>query len=295
MKLKRSLIPDLTVLQAFECAARHGNFTKAGAELNLTQSAVSRQVKMLEEQFGVLLFERVRQRVVLSAAGRRLLPEAARLLQQSEEMVLLARAASGGEVLSIATLPTFGTRWLLPRLPDFMARHPGLTVNVASRAQPFDLEAENVDLAIHYGQPVWANAICTYLRGEAVLPVASPALLKASPMAGPQDLAQARLLHLATRPRLWAEWFRLNDLDDQAAYRGDRFDQFSMIIAAAVHGLGVALLPLYLIEEEIAAGALRTAFDRPMATDKSYFAVLPEGRRESGPALAFQTWLLSQV
>lgn len=296
MNLSRTLIPDLMVLQAFESAARHGNFTRAATELNLTQSAVSRQVKTLEQQLGVLLFERVRQRAVLSDAGRQLLPSVQRLLAQSEEMVLRARAgADGRTVLSIATLPTFGSRWLMPRLRDFLEGHPGVAVDVASRAQPFDLEAEDVDLAIHYGQPVWANAVCTFMCSEVILPVASPALLEASPVHEPEDLETRPLLHLATRPKLWAEWFQLNGLRGEQAYRGNRFDQFAMVIEATVRGMGFSLLPLYLIEDEIASDRLRVVFDRPMPTDNSYYVVLPESKRDDTLAQAFQAWLLKQV
>jgi LysR family glycine cleavage system transcriptional activator len=296
MNLSRTLIPDLMVLQAFESAARHGNFTRAATELNLTQSAVSRQVKTLEQQLGVLLFERVRQRAVLSDAGRQLLPSVQRLLAQSEEMVLRARAgADGRTVLSIATLPTFGSRWLMPRLRDFLEGHPGVAVDVASRAQPFDLEAEDVDLAIHYGQPVWANAVCTFMCSEVILPVASPALLEASPVHEPEDLGTRPLLHLATRPKLWAEWFQLNGLRGEQAYRGNRFDQFAMVIEATVRGMGFSLLPLYLIEDEIASDRLRVVFDRPMPTDNSYYVVLPESKRDDTLAQAFQAWLLKQV
>lgn len=296
MNLSRAHIPDLAVLQAFESSARHGNFTKAAAELNLTQSAVSRQIKTLEDQLGVLLFERVRKRVLLSAAGRQLLPEVSRLLQQSEELVLRARAAAGGsQVLSIATLPTFGNRWLMPRLPDFLDRNPGTVVDIASRSQPFDLTAENFDLAIHYGQPVWAHATCSYLCSEIILPVASPALIETAGIDRPEDMQNRPLLHLATRPKLWAEWFQLNGIGGEEAYRGHRFDQFAMIIEAAVLGLGFALLPLYLIEEEIDAGRLRMVLDRPMSTDNNYYVVLPEGRQESPLGQAFQTWLLEQV
>ncbi|RJT41360.1 LysR family transcriptional regulator [Mesorhizobium waimense] len=296
MNLSRALIPDLAVLQAFECAARHENFTKAAAELNLTQSAVSRQIKILEAQLGVLLFGRIRKRVVLSAAGRKLLPEVSRLLLQSEEMVVRARASAGGrEVLSIATLPTFGSRWLLPRLPDFKRRHPGTAINVASRAEPFDLSAEDFDLAIHYGQPVWAHATCTYLCSEIILPVASPSLIGSCTVERLEDLEDKPLLHLATRPKLWAEWFEHNDLSQKQAYRGDRFDQFAMIIEAAVRSLGFALLPLYLIEDEISSGRLRVVFERPMTTDNSYYVVLPEERQGSAVGRAFQSWLLEQV
>jgi len=130
MKLSRRLIPDVTTLQAFECAARHGSFTQAAHELNLTQSAVSRQIKDLEEQLGVLLFERVRQRVVLSDDGRRFLPEVRKLLHQTEETMLRAMASASSEhSLAIATLPTFGSRWLTPRIPGFLAEHPGAIIN----------------------------------------------------------------------------------------------------------------------------------------------------------------------
>ncbi|MEP9373388.1 LysR family transcriptional regulator [Mesorhizobium sp. KR1-2] len=296
MNLSRTLIPDLAVLQAFECAARHGNFTKAAMELNLTQSAISRQIKTLESLLGVLLFERVRKRVILSAAGRQLLPEVSRLLLQLEELVLRARASADGKsVLSIATLPTFGSRWMLPRLPDFLARHPGIAVNVASRAEPFDFSVEDFDLAIHYGQPTWPRATCTYLCSETILPVASPSLMEAHSINHPGDLEGKPLLHLATRPKLWVEWFERNGVAWEAAYKGNRFDQFAMIIEAAARGLGFALLPLYLIEDEIASDRLRIVFDRPMTTDNRYYVVLPEGKQDSALGLAFQSWLLTKV
>lgn len=296
MKLSRTLMPDLAVLQAFECAARHGNFTQAAAELNLTQSAVSRQIKVLESQLGVLLFERIRQRVILSNSGRKLLPEVRRLLSQSEEIVVRARAAAHAErMLSVASLPTFGSRWLVPRLTDFMRRHPGTVINVASRSGPFDFDAEDFDLAIHYGQPVWAHATCTYLCGEVILPVANPALIGSFAITKLEDLADKPLLHLATRPKLWAEWFELHGLDSENAYRGNRFDQFSMVIEAAVSGLGFALLPRYLIENELASRKLRIVFDKPMPTDNSYYIVFPEGKQEAPLGQAFQSWLLTQV
>ncbi len=296
MNLSRTLIPDLTILQAFEAAARHGNFTKAAVELSLTQSAVSRQVKTLEQQLGVLLFERVRKRVLLSGAGQQVLPAVRRLLAQAEEMVLRARSSADGKTtLSIATLPTFGSRWLMPRLPGFLDMHPGVDVDITSRAQPFDLSAEDVDLAIHYGLPIWAHATCTYLCSEVILPVASPALIAANGVTRPEDLEGQPLLHLATRPKLWADWFRMNDLPPGHVYRGHRFDQFAMIIEATVRGMGHALLPLYLIEDEIASGSLTVLFDRPMTTDNSYYVVLPEAKQDNALAWAFLSWLLDQV
>lgn len=296
MKLSRRLVPDVTTLQAFECAARHGSFTQAAAELNLTQSAVSRQIKDLETQLGVLLFERVRQRVILSDAGQKFLPEVRRLLNQTEELMVRAMASARAESsLSIASLPTFGSRWLVPRLPDFLSRHPGTVLNIASRSAPFDFDEQNFDLAIHYGQPVWARAICSYLCSEIIVPVASPSLLAANPVETSEDLGVGPLLHLATRPKLWAQWFEASGVDSQGAYRGNRFDQFSMVIEAAAAGLGFALLPRYLIEQELAAGTLRIVLDRPMQTENSYYLVVPEGKLENPISRAFREWISDQV
>jgi len=296
MKLSRTSIPDLAVLQAFEAAARHDNFTKAGAELNLTQSAVSRQIRTLEEQLQVELFDRVRKRVHLTTAGRRILPDVERLLAHSEDLVFKARAATDlGGTLSIATLPTFGNRWLMPRLPQFLKSHPGLMVEMAARSAPFDLQAENVDVAIHYGQPVWAHATCTYLCSEIILPVAAPKLVAGGAIAEAGDLASQPLLHLTTRPKLWAEWFQSNAIEHGNAYRGHRFDQFSMIIMAALQGMGVALLPTYLIEDELASGSLKIVCGLPLSTNNSYYIVLPDGQGGNALLQAFQEWLLAQV
>ncbi|KRD49923.1 MULTISPECIES: LysR family transcriptional regulator [Sinorhizobium/Ensifer group] len=296
MKLSRRLVPDVTTLQAFECAARHGSFTQAAAELNLTQSAVSRQIKDLENQLGVLLFERVRQRVILSDAGQKFLPEVRRLLNQTEELMVRAMASARADsTLSIASLPTFGSRWLVPRLPDFLKRHPDTVLNIASRSAPFDFDEQNFDLAIHYGQPVWARATCSYLCSEIIVPAASPALLANHPIETPEDLVAGPLLHLATRPKLWAQWFEANDMDGRGAYRGNRFDQFSMVIEAATAGLGFALLPRYLIEQEIAAGTLSIVLDRPMKTENSYYLAVPEGKLENPISLAFREWITEQV
>ena len=210
MNMRRRLIPEIATLQAFECAARHGSFTRAAEELSLTQSAVSRQIRDLEAQTGLMLFERVRQRVVLSDAGARFLPEVRRLLAQSEQLMIGAMAAGHRKMsLNVATLPTFGARWLMPRLGRFLETAPDIAITVESRSSPFAFEEENFDLAIHYGQPVWAHAVCTFLCGETVLPVASGALIRTLGLDDPQALCQAPLIHLTTRPQLWARWFDL--------------------------------------------------------------------------------------
>ncbi|TPW28952.1 LysR family transcriptional regulator [Pararhizobium mangrovi] len=296
MTLTRNAVPDIAVLQAFECAARHGSFTRAAEELNLTQSAVSRQIRALEEQFGVLLFERVRRRVVLSAAGRALMPPILDLLERVDDVMHRALVSADSKtVLRLAALPTFCNRWLMPRLSGFAERHPDILLDVVSRSQPFDLIAEEVDLAIHYGQPVWAHASCTYLCSEIILPVASPRFAAAGDIACANDLAGMPLLHLATRPQQWADWFAQNDAAVAAPHRGHRFDQFGTIIEAALAGLGIALLPVYLIEEELEAGRLHVLVDRPMRTRNGYYLVSPEGKTQDAAATAFRSWILTQV
>lgn len=296
MIIRRSLTPDFINLQAFECAARHQNFSRAAQELNLTQSAISRQIADLEQQTGLKLFERVRQRVILSEAGERLLPEVKQLLAQAERLMIGAVAAGQmATSLRIATLPTFGGKWLVPRLGRFLARHPGVAISIESRSTQFSFTEENFDLAIHFGQPTWANASCTFLCNEAVLPVASPSLSASIAQEPEVPFGDIPLLHLTTRPKLWSDWAQHHGVDLPQAYQGLRFDQFSMLIAAALAGLGFALLPTYLIETELQSGALKPLADLAMQTDNAYFIVRPENKKAQVAARDFETWILKEV
>ena len=293
MTIRRSLTPDFINLQAFECAARHQNFSRAAEELHLTQSAVSRQIADLEQQTGLKLFERVRQRVILSEAGERLLPEVKQLLAQAERLMIGAVATGQmATSLRIATLPTFGGKWLVPRLSRFLGRHPKVAISIESRSTQFSFEEENFDLAIHFGQPTWANASSTFLCHETVLPVASPPL---STNIGEGAFGDIPLLHLTTRPKLWSDWSQHHGISLPQAYQGLRFDQFSMLISAAVAGLGFALLPTYLIESELRSGALMPLADLPMQTENAYFIVRPENKRTQVAARDFEVWLLEEV
>lgn len=292
--MRRGLLPDLSTLQTFEAAARHGNFSRAAQELNLTQSAVSRQIKELEAQTGQHLFERIRQRVVLSEAGEQALPEVRRLLAEAERLMLHTLAAGPvTQQLRVATLPTFGTRWLVPRLPAFLAANPDIALTLESRDRPFSFDEDPMDLAIHYGKPLWPGAVTEFLCTEIVVPVAGRAT--AASLSGDiADIARAPLLHVTGRPRLWSQWFDIY-ATGAGVWRGQRFDQFSMVIAAACADLGVALLPTYLIEPELASGALVQLFDAPMETENAYYIVLPEGRQRRRASVLLRDWLMRQV
>jgi DNA-binding transcriptional LysR family regulator len=294
--MRRRLTPNIINLQAFECAARHQNFSRAADELNLTQSAISRQIAELEQQTGLRLFERFRQRVVLSDAGHRLLPEVKALLVQSERLMIGAVAAGRmRSSLKVATLPTFGAKWLVPRLKNFLAAHPDVAITVESRDRPFNFAEDHFDLAIHFGQPAWAGGICTFLCGETVLPVVGRTFTERHSVRTPADTSSISLLHLTTRPRLWSDWFEMQGAPLENAYSGVRFDQFSMIISAAISGMGAALLPTYLIEDEVRNGALLPLFDLPMSTENAYFIVRPENRQTDAATESFHAWISAQV
>ncbi|MDK3019961.1 LysR family transcriptional regulator [Pseudodonghicola flavimaris] len=290
---QRRFLPDIRLLQTFECAARHGNFTRAAEDLALTQSAVSRQIRELEAQIDKPLFERLPGRVVMTPAARDLLPEVRRLLRMAEVTMRHAHAgASGDRVLSVNALPTFATRWLMPRLPDYLARAPETRFDLTTSREVFDLEERQCHLAIHYGQPVWPGGTCTYLCSEIVLPVVGGALRGD---AGDNLAAVTALpkIHLSERPTLWTDWFDRQGLEMPDAREGHWVDQFSLAIEAVRAGLGCALLPAYLIEQDLAAGDLCVALDRPHSTDNAYYIVTPESGADQ--AEAFRDWLISQV
>ena len=292
MSLQRRHLPDLRVLQTFEQSARHGNFTRAAEELALTQSAVSRQIRELEEQIGKPLFERAPGRVVLTRAGEDLLPEAQRLLRLAERALRHAGAGGAQEtVLSINALPTFAARWLMPRLPGYLAQHPGLRIDLSTRKGVFDFDDSPCDLAIHYGQPNWPGGICSYLCSEIMVPVVGGAA--AQPPSAPGELANLPRIHLSERPGLWPDWFAHHGVAVERAGEGHWVDQISLAIEAVKAGMGCALLPRYLIERELADGLLRVALDAPYSTEKAYYLVTPEGRSER--VAAFRDWLIGEV
>ncbi|WP_226627606.1 LysR family transcriptional regulator [Alloyangia pacifica] len=283
----------MKVLQTFELAARHGNFTRAGEELALTQSAVSRHVRDLEEQIGKPLFDRLRGRVVLTRAGVDLLPEVQRLLRMAESTMRHATAGGQGEsLLALNAPPTFATRWLMPRLPKFLAQHPELRVDVSTTTGVFDLGSRQCDLALHFGQPLWPGGQCTYLCSEIVVPVAGGAL-RAQRATRAEDLRALPKLHVTSRATMWDEWFASQGLEAPESQGGHWFDEFALSIEAVKAGLGLALLPRYLIEAELERGELAIVLDAAQSTKQAWYIVTPEGRGDK--AAAFLDWLLGEV
>lgn len=284
-------LPSTSMLQAFDAAARTGSFTAAAREMNITQGAVSKQIITLEKQLGIKLFERRGNAIALTAAG----DSYAREIRAALELILSASlrimANPGGGNLHLAVLPSFGTRWLMPRLPQFLKEHPGVTVNILSRLVPFDFRDTGIHAAIHFGHPDWPGTDCTRLMGEEVVPVCSPEFLARRGIRSPEDLAGAELLHIATRPDAWPAWFRAQGMDITEC-GGMIFEQLLTAAQAALVGMGAVLLPRFLIQRELDQGELTVAFDRPYRSDRSYYLVIPRDRASHPPAVAFRAWML---
>ncbi|MBC5767249.1 LysR family transcriptional regulator [Ramlibacter sp. GTP1] len=280
----------MSVLAAFESASRLQSFTAAAAELSLTQSAVSRQIRSLEELLGAELFVRERQTVRLSAAGEAYAHEIRRALEQIASATLGFKANPKGGTLNLAILPTFGTRWLAPRLPDFLAAHPGITINLTTRLAPFDFNAEPIDAAIHFGPAEWPGAKLEFLMKEVVVPACSPQLRSRYKLRRAPDFLRAPLMHLVSRPDAWEQWLRAAGVAFDEVH-GMLVDQFAVAAQAAIAGLGVALLPRFLIEGELARGDLVVPVDKPMQSAHDYHLAWPLRRDNYPPLGAFRDWI----
>lgn len=287
-------LPSLSVLRSFEAAAKHQSYTQAAEELRVTQGAISRQVRELETIVGVTLFRKAGRGVALTEAGRNL---AARLqgdLDRLRQTVAYASAAGdGARTLSIAVLPTFGARWLAPRLPRFAARQPRAQLAFHSRGEPFDLAREGIDLAIHFGSADWVGGTLTPLCPEDLVAVASPLLADRYEVERPEDSLRLPLLHLSSRATAWQDYFSGLGLVPDGALQGALFDQFSTMIAAATHGLGAAIVPTYLIESELAQGTL-IILGQPAGSEGMYYVVRPRDV-ENPLAESFAAWVCEEA
>lgn len=291
----RRKIPSTTGLVCFEAAARHESFTKAAQELSLTQGAVCRQIASLEEFLNVELFRRSRRGVKLTEAGLSYSRRVAAQLDAVERDTLSVMGQQGANSLELAVVPTFGTQWLLPRLKHFQALHPEVTVNLTNRTRPFLFADTDFDAAVYFGDAEWSGTQAFRLMDERPVPVCSPALLAGREQLQAGDLARLPLLQQSTRPYAWRQWFGSLGLSVPRDMTGPRLELFSMLAQAAMHEMGVALIPPFLISEPLAQGRLVIANRHASPSDKAYYLVLPERKLESASLLAFRQWLLAQA
>ncbi|MBF5005733.1 LysR family transcriptional regulator [Diaphorobacter caeni] len=292
----RNRIPPMAALIAFEAAARHESFTLAARELFLTESAISRQINALESNLNIRLFARVKQRVVLTRAGR-LYSEQIRASLRAIERDTLSISAhgSGDGSLELAVLPTFALEWLIPRLPGFYEKHPQIRVNMGVRSNPFSFNEEHFEAAIHHGKPVWPWATSELLFGEEMVVIARKDLIGDS-IGKAADLLKFPLLFSTTRQESWRQWFDAAQLPQETMpERSVGFEQHSMMIRAAESGLGIALVPEFFVPKTAWDNGVVRAHPLSIPAEDSYYLVYPNNMRHSVPLEAFRTWILEEA
>ena len=286
-----SELPPLYALQAFVAAAQLGSFTRAATALHLTQSAVSRQIQLLEEFYGCPLFIRQAKGLVLSAEGTQLLPavqEAFKTLKQATASLAPARG-----VLTLQLPPTLASRWFLPRLPQLRQALPDLEVRIATHWSDVpDFSRSGVDAIVAHGLGGWPHLVEVPLMQERLTPLCAPALLPQLQNIG--DLAKFQLLHPDPRLREWALWLKGVGADVPDPAQGQVFDTLDMALSAATRGQGVAIADPALLRESLADGVLAMPFHQQIPSGMSYFLTYPAQRAEQGKLKAFQAWLLAQ-
>ena len=291
----RRKIPSNSALLAFEAAARHGSFARAAEELALTEGAISRQIGRLEVFLGVVLFERVGNRVRLAPNGARYAAQVREILDRLERdsLYLMGQPIEGASI-DIAAIPTFATRWLIPRLKRFQNLHPNITVHIAERMEPFILAGSGFDAAIHFEHPAWAGMHLHHLLQEVLVPVCSPAFL--ADAGANLSLDELPRLHRRQNPDAWQLYAEEAGIVLTNSAVGARYDLHSMLIEAAVAGLGVALVPRLYIGAELEQGRLVAPWPDGKVITKNFCLVLPEPIELSeGPLRAFANWILHET
>jgi DNA-binding transcriptional LysR family regulator len=294
--MMRRKIPSTAALVAFEAAARHESFTRAAEELALTQSAICRQIGGLEAFLGLELFRRSRRGVKLTEAGQSYARRVSVQLDAVERDTLSVMGQQGAMTIELALVPTFGTQWLLPRLRRFQALHPEITVNLTNRTRPFLFADTDFDAAIYFGDGDWSGTSAYALMPEHSAPVCSPALLGKTGQPSAQAIAGMPLLQQTTRPYAWRQWFDSLGMKVPRDMTGPRLELFSMLAQAAEHGMGVALIPPFLIQRELAEERLVIAHPHVYRREgQAYHLMIPERRVESAAMNAFRDWLLDEA
>jgi LysR family glycine cleavage system transcriptional activator len=295
----KRLQPPLHLLKAFTSTARFGSVSRASEVLHLTQSAVSKQIIELEQITGVPLFERVRQRLSLTPAGMRYDAALRPILAQLEAATLeLITSGDGGGALHLSTLPTFGAKWLIPRLPQFQRAHPHIALHFVPYPQGYDFQRADLDCSILFGNGHWPGAKAEYITGREVVliapptPAGTPATLA---LRKPQDIAGFTLLQHVSVPHAWTHWCQAHGVNGINALAGPQLDQFHSLIRAVMAGMGLALVPHCLVKDDIAAGLVSAPLNDGYQDEMGYYLCYPESRSHREPLHSFREWLLAAV
>lgn len=293
MSKSRKLYPSISALCAFEAVARTLSFTNAADELSLTQSAISRQIRALENQLNCVLIDRNTRVMALSPAGREYLSKISPALTEIRNASLNALSKDQQRIATIALLPTFGTRWLMPRMPKFLRKYPDVTLNFITRIGKFDFQNNNIDGAIYHGLDNWEDVDLTLLKRENLIPVASCDFIKNHSILSPNDLINLPKLRMKSRPNDWRHWFETQNLKS-IQNSGMIFEQFSLVTQACMAGVGIALMPEFLIEPELQNGNL-VKIGNSVQNDSAYYYGVPKNGIQNSVALDFRNWILEEA
>lgn len=295
-----SLLPPLKAVWYFECAARHLNFTKAATELNVTHSAISHQIRALEDWVGQPLFERGPRGLRLTEAGEQFMPPIRVAFQQLIQAGQAVRQTAHGGSLTVSVLPSLAAKWLVPRISDFRARYPEIDVRISATGQLEMVGRGDIDVGIRYGRGTWPDLTAELLLYDDLFPICSPDLLKGpKPLKEPRDIAHFPLLSDSDwRPaeyEFWHSWFELAGIDDLGLKPDMTFNASNLMIDAAIAGLGVGLGNTMLAAADLKAGRLVKPFDLSLQLDTGYFLVYGPGALKRPKIKAFRDWMVAQV
>ena len=284
-------LPPLNALRAFEAAARHLSFTQAADELNVTQAAVSHQIRGLEDWLGFPLFRRLSRALVLTEAGQTLFPEVREAMDILTTAVNRVQRQDSEGVLTVTTMDSFAQSWLVPRLGRFRQSHPDIDVRLVMSDRMVDLAREGVDVAVRYGRGSWPGLTVSLLRTEELFPVCAPELLEnGPPLKEPRDLAHFTLLH-DEMPVDWRDWLAAAGCDEVNAERGPGYSHSNLVLLAARAGEGVALGRSVMVADDLAAGRLVRLFDFALPAPQAYYLACVEGEEDRPKIRAFREWL----
>jgi LysR family glycine cleavage system transcriptional activator len=291
-------LPSLNGLRAFEAAARHLSFTQAASELNVTQTAISHQIKRLEEELGVRLFIRQNRSLTLTQQAQEYLPGIRAAFNDLRLATDRLLRKDDDHVLTVSTLASLAAKWLLPRLTAFQDEHHGIDVRITTSTNLVDFQRDNVDAAIRYGRGQWQGLRADWLMADEVFPVCSPALLKGGrPLRCPEDLRDHVLLHTSNaNSDDWRLWLTAAGLPaDLSRQPGITFDLIFMTIQAAIDGIGVAMGRTSYVQDDITKGRLVVPFKIALPADAGFYLVSPQGRRDTPKLAAFRKWLVGSA
>lgn len=284
-------LPSLNALRAFEAAARHLSFTRAADELNVTQAAVSHQIKSLEEQIGLILFLRRNRQLILTDAGQTLLPELTDAFDSMDAALSRVKRRDQSGILTIATMDSLAATWLMPRMVRFRKLNPDIDIRLATSDAIADYDRDGIDIGVRYGMGNWPGLISEELMREDIFPVCAPELLtQGNGLKKPSDLRHHTLIH-DDMIQDWTMWLQEAGLNDIDPTRGPGYTHSNLVIKAAMAGDGVALGRGLLVADYIDAGKLVAPFDLALTAQYSYHVAVTETNIDRPKVRAFRDWL----